>query len=131
MRAFDRISTAVVQMLTQEGQSCTVYFQDEDTGDYDPATGTNTPAAPTAVATKVARFPLAYESKGGSAYFGTLIEQGDYEAYLMPNAAYPREPDPTGDYLVEADGTKWRIIVSKAYNPSGSCVLMHKLLLRR
>lgn len=130
MGQFDRFRAAVEQMLTKEGQSCTVYFLDEGSSDYDPATGTNTPAAPTAVASKMARFPLQYESKGDSVYYGTTIEQNDYEAYLMPVSTFPRDPDPTGDYIVEADGTKWRIIVAKADNPSGALVLRYKLLLR-
>lgn len=131
MRQFDRIATAVAGMLTSEGQSCTVYFQDKEAGDYDPATGTNVPSAPVGVVSSCTRWPLQYESKGDSSYYGTTVEQHDYECYLKPSASFPREPDPTGDYLVEADGTKWRIIVSKAINPSGACVLMHKLLLRR
>ena len=117
--------------ITREGQSCTVYFMDKSADDYDPSTGTNTPSAPVAVASKIAILDLNYESKGSSTYFNTLIEDGDMEGYLMPADGFPRDPDPTGDYVVDSKGVKWRIKVCKGNNPSGSLEIMYRLMLRR
>lgn len=119
------------RVIAREGRPVSVYFQDTDVGDYDPATGTNVPSAPTVVATTAVFLDFAILSSGTQAKYGTLIEASDKEVYLSAAVAFPREPNANGDYLVDNEGVKWRIVLVKKYAPANPDVIMYNILVRR
>ena len=131
MALLDKIAAMTQKFLNREGQTVTVYFVDNSVDDYNPSTGTNTPSTDTSVVTKAVLLPFLFETRGDTTYSGTLIEKEDRECYLSTKVAFPRQPNGAGDYLIDAEGTKWRILVSKPHNPSGVLEIMYKLLLRR
>lgn len=116
------------RMIDQEGQSCVVSFVDMGDDNYDPATGTNTAATPTEVTTKAVFLNV---QAGRTMFVNTLIEKEDQEVYLSTAVAFPRKPNGVGDYITDANGTKWRILVVRDNNPSGSANIMYDMLVRR
>ena len=116
------------RLIAQEGQDCTVYLVDMGEGNYDPVTGTNTQAAPTKVDTKAVFLNV---QAGRTMFVNTLIEKEDKEVYLSSAATFARKPNAVGDYITDASGTKWRIVVVRDNNPTGSAEIMYDLLVRR
>lgn len=127
------ISTGLTKMsramIRREGQPVSMGFVQD--GAYDPSSGTNATPEDVTVLTWAVILESKYESRGDTTYFGTLVEKDDKECYLSSEVAFPRHPNASGDYLIDAGGNKWRIIVSKQDNPSGSAVIKYNLLLRR
>ena len=131
MAMLSNIAKMTQRFLAREGQTVVVSFVDNEASDYNPDTGTNTPSIPINITTKAIFLPFLFETRGDTTYSGTLIEAEDREVYLSTAVAFPRQPNGAGDYLTEANGDKWRILVSKPHNPSGAVELMYKLLVRK
>ena len=115
---------------SREGQSCSVTFVD-NTETYDPSTGTNSAATAVTVSSKVVLLDFALESLGTRTYNGTLIETGDKEFYLTKQTSFPRDPNPSSDYLTDASGVKWLFKIVKNNNPTGTDEVMLQGLVRR
>ncbi|QLQ28519.1 MAG: hypothetical protein HZT39_09840 [Pseudoxanthomonas sp.] len=99
------IAATATRLLQRFGASATLKRQ--TAGTYDPSTGT-TPVTVTELATTAAVF--AYDQK----YIdGTLILQGDQEAYLTAANA-PKQGD-----LLAWQGRDWSIVAVKPISPAG------------
>lgn len=118
------------RVIASEGQQVAVYFVTKNDEDYDPTVGDTTPTI-TSVASNAIFLDLGLISNGMMTKAGTLVEMEDKECYLSHAAGFPRTPSPTGDYIVDANGDKWRIAVVKQNNPSGSLEIMYKLLCKK
>ena len=132
MAILSALKTMADRMIAQEGQSCTVCFVEQNEDDYDPTVGDATPTV-TAVASKMIALDFALVSNGLRTYNNQLVEMEDKECYLSHAAGFPRVPSPAGDYIVDAQGNKWRIAVVKQNNPTGvpSAEIMYKLLCKK
>lgn len=109
--SFNYAATAATatRLLTRFGASATIKRQ--TTGAYDPSTGT-TPVTVTELATTAAVF--SFDQK----YIdGTLILQGDQEAYLAPSVM-PKQGD-----LLAWQSRDWNIVAVTPIGPAGVPVL--------
>lgn len=133
MSRLSALKTMADRVLAREGQDVTVYFVDTTSTDYDPGSLLPPPApiAPTAVASKAVFLDFALLSNGAMVGNNTLIEKGDNEVYLQHATGFPRAVSPSGDYIIDNKGTKWRVVLVKSNNPSGSLEIMYKLMVRR
>ena len=132
MAILSALKTMADRMIAQEGQSVTVYFVTKNDEDYDPTVGDTTPTI-TSVASNAIFLDFALVSNGAMTKAGTLVEASDREVYLSHAATFPRAPAPTGDYIIDSQGDKWRIAVVKTNNPTGvpSAEIMYKLLCKK
>ena len=119
------------QILSREGQTCELKFKDIN-GVYDPNTGTNTRLPDDVRTVKIAFLGYSNISNGLSTTTNSVIEAYNNVVYISARDTsgnvYPRIPSPTGDVIVDASGTEWRIVLIKEYNPSGSQTIMYEAL---
>ena len=123
-----RMATTI---LAREGQTCELRFKDLN-GTYDPNTGTNVRLPDIVKIAKVAFLGYSSLSSGLFAKANSLIEDYNNVVYISAvdttGNTYPRVPSPSGDVIVDAAGTEWRIVLVKEYNPSGSQTIMYEAL---
>ena len=119
------------KILSREGQLCSLKFKDLN-GTYDPNTGTNVRLPDVVKDVKIAFLGYSSLSSGLFAKANSLIEDYNNVAYISAvdtaGAVFPRCPSPSGDVIVDASGTEWRIILVKEHNPSGSQTIMYEAL---
>lgn len=119
------------KILSREGQTCSIKFKDVN-GTYDPNTGTNTPAADEVREVKACFLGYSSLSNGLLSKQNSLIEDYNNVVFLSgldtSGLPYARCPSPSGDVIVDASGTEWRIVLVKEYNPSGAKTIMYELL---
>lgn len=91
----------------------------------------------TEINTSVRCILLDFENvtRGLSSKFGTEIQAGDKELWMLPTQkadplATPIIPNPTSDRITVA-GIKYKIVVVKDANPTGSNPLVYNMMLRR
>lgn len=96
-------------------------------GVYDPATGTGTTSTTNKSVTAVV-LDLTLQSNGYSTKYGTLIQQGDKEAYVIP---------PPGGLVVNPatdtftmNGKTWKVVTFKQINPNMNERMVYFLYLR-
>ena len=125
------LSNMVSSFIKREGKPCTVTFVSSEQTDYDP-TGNTQIVSPTTtnVATSCAFLPYAILSHGNQNRYGTLVEENDYEVYLIHNTGFPRTPNPDVDYIT-ANGEKWIIKVVKEVAPDGVNRILYNCLVRK
>jgi len=131
MAILDQLANMAKNMLISEGQTVQIFFVQQGVDAYDPDSSTNPSSAPIVVTTKASLLDYALENLGRSVYRDTLIERDDKEGYILPSASFPRHPSSTGDYVIDMDGTKWRIITVKRNAPSGVTDIVYNCQLRR
>ena len=66
-----------------------------------------------------------------STYSGTLIVKGDKHLYLEPSASFPREPKVDTDFVIDAQGVKWKIVGKRDNDPSAGDPICYFLLMRK
>lgn len=119
------------KILSREGQLCELKFKDLN-GTYDPNTGTNVRLPDVVKSVKVAFLGYSNLSNGLSTETNSVIEAYNNVVYISAvdtaGAVLPRCPSPSGDVIVDASGTEWRIVLIKEYNPSGSQTIMYEAL---
>lgn len=84
---------------------------------------------------KVILLDIDRTSNGFSTKFGTLVNAGDKEVWILPPQkadplATPLVPNPAADRITIA-GITYKIVVIKEANPTGSNVLVYNAMLRR
>lgn len=129
------LAKMAASILSREGQTSTLYLVDTDASDYDPTTGLNTPSTPTSYSVKTIFLDFAILANGKQTTKGDLIEKDDKQVYLSATSntgtSFARKPSPAGDYIVDVNGKKWRIMLVKEYNVDGVNTIMYDLLVRK
>lgn len=119
------------QILSREGQTCSLRFKDIN-GTYDPNTGTNVRLPDDVRTVKITFLGYSNISDGLSATTNSVIESYNNVVYISAKDTsgnvYPRTPSPSGDVIVDASGTEWRIVLIKEFNPSGAQTIMYEAL---
>lgn len=121
----DDFSLAVDQFMADYGT--TGQFIQKTGSSYDPATGTVTDSTVT-VDVSVILMDLTLQSNGYSVKYGTLVQEGDKEAYVKPVGAM--KISPLVDKL-KVGSTLYSIVTFKETNPTGSNPVAFFLYLRR
>lgn len=120
---YSDLAKTATQLIAQYGRDVVLRKSASDTGgaDYNPATGVNTPPAPTDFTLKGALFDFG---SGAVQYQGTLIEQGDKKLILEPKQA-----PALADQII-IDAVAFNIVGIRSSNPAGTPVA-YTLHLRR
>lgn len=79
--------------------------------------------------------PVFGNMAGARTKLGTLIQEADEVLYVQPSQATnkwadPLYIDPTSD-RVEINGTSWKVVAAKEYDPSASNCVLYELYIKR
>jgi hypothetical protein len=96
-------------------------------GPYDPTTGTSTTSTSNVTVTAVV-LDLTLQSNGYSTKYGTLIQQGDKEAYVIPPPGGLVVNPATDTFTMQ--GKTWKIVSFKQINPNMNERMVYFLYLR-
>ena len=121
----DQLSQAAISLISRYGGD--VVYTSYVPGAYNFDTGTSITTKKEYYTTGVV-LDLTLQSNGYSIKYGTLVQSGDKEAYLIP-------PDggiivnPATDTFSMA-GKTWKVVSFKEINPTGIAPLVYMLYLR-
>lgn len=102
---------------------------------YNPATSENEELLVSQTLVHAILLDFDRTSNGFSTKFGTLIEAGDKELYMLPTQkedplATPIIPNPAADRITVA-GITYKVVIVKSADPTGSNPLLYNIMLRR
>jgi hypothetical protein len=138
MQDFSDLIGTVDAMIVDFGLDAMLVAQ-VDTGEYDPATATNTVVI-TEIPIRAILMELTLQSNGQGTRDKTLIMDGDKVLYTRPSGAAIAALMPNGvitvdstDDRVIAGGVKYKVVTTKVVDPTGSGAnpIMFELYLRR
>jgi hypothetical protein len=120
-------NSVVTEFFDVQGWSCTAYIQKYTDGGYDVNTSegiVNLTEYP------IRAIPFDYVNKfqGTSTQDGTLIRTGDKQVFIKPSQ-YVASINPESDKL-RMNGTVYKIITVKEFNPTLDNVLYYELFVR-
>ncbi len=133
MSAESDFSRAIYEFF-QDDPATGYYIREVGEGTYDPNTSLYT-ADLEEIPVRVILQDLTYTANGVSTKYGTLIQMGDKDCYILPPNKEcclndPINLDPTKDRLRVGNIT-YKIAVVKSADPTGSNALVYNILLKR
>ncbi len=122
MDSFNRV---VQNMMTRWGGPATVVIVGAST--YDPTTSESAPAESIYPVSAI-QLDYTLQSNGQQAMPGTLIRSGDKQVFIQPTDILP-DLKAERDFIV-LGATRYRVVTSKALNPSQSSLYLYELFVR-
>lgn len=126
---FDRMIMAFMR-----DDPMTAYYIKEVAGPYDTSTG-EAPVVRTEIPVSAILLDLIGSVNGFSTKYGTLIQAGDKELYVLPPnksdpLAAPLDVDPAND-RIRINTITYKIVAMKEANPDANMPLLYNFMLRR
>lgn len=138
MQDFSDFAGLVSSMMDEFGGNATFITQ-IDTGEYNPATGTNT-VVTSEIPIRAILMDLTLQSNGQGTKDKTLIQDGDKVLYVRPTDYLLPILMPDGVLVVDSaddrvivGGIKYKVVTMKAIDPTASELqpLLYELYIRR
>lgn len=124
--SLDPTIRTVYNMITRYGGDSTLVVLTQ--GEYDPTQG-EAVTQETLHTVRTLAFDYIQKADGVGTKFGTLIQDGDKQLFMLPKAGVPA-PRPQVDKITY-EGVRHSVVALKALNPSGNKVIMYEMYIRK